>query len=136
MWLPSSERSDPEPVARSVLIDVSQQEEICLVRCEGRLVAGTDTEYLRAKRREISGTNCKKVLADFTEVSAIGSEGIGFIVGVYVSTKSSGGSFVVAGLRRSVREILDVTRVSTIVPLAADIACGLAMLRDKSLAPL
>lgn len=43
---------------------------------------------------------------------------------------------VVAGLRRSVLEILDVTRVSTIVPLATDIACGLAMLRDESLAPL
>src|ERR1700726_3030207 len=98
-----------------MLIDVRLKDEICLVRCEGRLVTA-DHEYLRAKKDEIKGANCKKVLADFSEVSEIGSAGIGFIVGVYTSTKNSGGRFVLVGLRPRVREVLDRMLVTTVIP--------------------
>jgi anti-anti-sigma factor len=111
-----------------MFIEVKQKDEVCLLRCEGRFVAGTDPEYLRVKRDEIKGLNCKKVLADFSDVSDVGSAGIGFIVGVYMSTKNSGGRFVLVGLRPRVREVFDLTRVSTVIPLAADIASGLALL--------
>jgi anti-anti-sigma factor len=115
-----------------MLIEIRQKDEICFVRCEGRLVTA-DHEYLRAKKDEIKGANCKKVLADFNEVSDIGSAGIGFIVGVYTSTKNSGGRFVLVGIRPRVREMLDITRVSTVIPLAADIASGLVTLCDEGL---
>ena len=115
-----------------MVIEVKQNDEVCLLRCEGRFVAGTDPEYLRRKSNEIKGLNCKRVLADFSEVSDIGSAGIGFVVGVYMSIRDSGGRFILAGLRPRVREIFDVTRVSTVIPLAADISSGMAMLCDES----
>lgn len=111
-----------------MVIEVKQKDEVCFLRCEGRFAAGMDPEYLRTKRDEIKGLSCKKVLADFTDVSDVGSEGIGFIVGVYTSTWNSGGRFVLVGLRPRVREVFDLTRVSTVIPLAADIASGLAIL--------
>ena len=120
--------------SKPMLIEVRQKDEICLLRCEGRFVAGTDPEYLRAKKDEIKSANCKKVLADFSEVSEIGSAGIGFIVGVYTSTKNSGGRFVLVGLRPRVREVLDRMLVTTVIPLATDIASGLATLCDEGLA--
>ena len=116
-----------------MLVEVKQKDEICLVRCEGHFVTA-DHEYLRAKKDEIKGANCKKILADFSEASDIGSAGIGFIVGVYTSTKNSGGCFVLLGVRPRVREVLDLTRVSTIIPLAADVASGLVTLREEGLA--
>src|SRR6202049_3489594 len=116
-----------------MLIEVKQKGEICLVRCEECLVTA-DHEYLHAKKDEIKGANCKKVLADFSEVPDIGSAGIGFIVGVYTSTKDSGGRFVLVGVRPRVREVLDITRVSTVILLAADIASGLVTLCDEGLA--
>ena len=118
--------------SKPILIEVRQKDEICLVRCAGRLVTG-DHEYLYSKRDEIKGANCKKVLADFSEVRDIGSAGIGFIVGVYTSTKNSGGRFVLVGLRPRVREMLDITRVSTIIPMAEDVASGLVTLCDEGL---
>src|SRR5580700_4657593 len=118
--------------SKPMLIEVRQKDEICLVRCEGRLVTA-DHDYLQAKKDEIKGANCKKVLADFSEVPDIGSAGIGFIVGVYTSTKNSGGRFVLVGIRPRVREVLDITRVSKVIPFAADIASGLATLRDECL---
>jgi len=116
-----------------MLIEVRQKDEICLVRCEGRLVTA-DHEYLHAKKDEIKGANCKKVLADFSEVPDIGSAGIGFIVGIYTSIKNSGGRFVLVGIGPRVREVLDITRVSTVIPLAADIASGMVTLCDEGLA--
>ena len=114
-----------------MFIEVNQNDGVCFLRCEGRLVAGTDPEYLRAKRDEIKRLNCKKVLADFSEVSDVGSEGIGFIVGVYTSTWDSGGRFILVGLRPRVREVFDITRVSKVIPLAADVSSGLAMLHES-----
>lgn len=119
--------------SKPMLIEVRQKDEICLVRCEGRLVTA-DHEYLHAKKDEIKGANCKKVLADFSEVPDIGSAGIGFIVGIYTSIKNSGGRFVLVGIGPRVREVLDITRVTKVIPLAADIASGLATLRDEGLA--
>jgi len=59
---------------------------------------------------------------------------MGFIVGIYTSTRNSGGRFILVGLRPRVREIFDLTGVSTVIPLAADIASGLVTLCDESLA--
>src|ERR1700681_1063760 len=118
--------------SKMMLIEVKPKDGICLVRCEGRLVTA-DHKYLHAKKDEIKGANCKKVLADFSEVPEIGSAGIGFIVSLYTSTKNSGGRFVLVGLRPRVREVLDISHVSTVIPLAADIASGLVTLCDEGL---
>jgi hypothetical protein len=56
--------------SKPMFIEVRQKDEICLVRCEGRLVTA-DHEYLHAKKDEIKRANCKKVLADFSEVPEI-----------------------------------------------------------------
>jgi len=72
-------------------------------------------------------------LADFREVSSIGSTGIGFVVGVYTSVvKMPGGRFVLIGANSRVREVLELTRLSTIIPLAEDMNSGLAVLQQPN----
>jgi anti-anti-sigma factor len=117
-----------------MVIEVKKNNEVCILRCEGRFLAGTDPEYLRVKNDEIKEHNCKNVLADFSEVSDVGSAGIGFIVGVYTSTRKTGGRFILVGLRPRVREVFELTRVITVIPSATDISSGLAILCDQSLA--
>src|ERR1700731_3977322 len=103
--------------SKPMLIEIKPKDGFCLVRCEGRLVTA-DHEYLRAKKDEIKGANCKKVLADFIEAPEIGSAGTASIIGVYTSTKNSGRRFVLVALRPRVREVLDITRLSAVIPLA------------------
>jgi anti-anti-sigma factor len=124
---------DRASLSKPMLIEVRQKDDICLVRCEGHLITANQ-EYLCAKKDEIKRATSNKVLVDFSDASDIGSAGIGFIVGVYTSTRNSGGRFVLVGIRPRVREVLDITRVSTAIPLAADIASGLVTLRDEGLA--
>ena len=55
----------------------------------------------------------------------MGSTAIGFVVAIYSSvTKNPDGRFVLVGAQPRVREVLDLTRLSTILPMAGDMASG------------
>ena len=114
----------------SMVIEIEQHEGVCVLRCKGRFVSGPDQEYLQAKIEQIQQLKCKRVLADFREVQSIGSLGLTFIVAVYTSVvKDSGGRFVLAGAPPLVRKALDLTKLSSVLSLAADTTSGLAVLR-------
>ena len=120
------------PMTRSVIIEVEQYDDFCLVCCKGRFVSGADVEYVRTKLDYIKSLKCNRVLADFREVPAIGSTGLAFIVAIYkFAVKDCGGRFVLAGALPFVRKALDLTRLSSVVSLAADPASGLAALRGQ-----
>src|SRR4051794_26463829 len=100
-----------------MLIELNQIDDVCILRCEGRFTTGSDPEYLRRKGDEINQLNCAKVLVDFREVISVGSTAIGFLVAVYSSvTKGPEGRFVLVGPQPRVREVLDLTRLSSILP--------------------
>jgi anti-anti-sigma factor len=116
-----------------MLIEVNQIDDVCVLRFEGRFVTGSDPDYLRRKSDELKGLSCTKVLADFRDVTSIGSTAIGFLVAIYSSvTKSPDGRFVLVGAQPRVREVLDLTRLSSILPMAGDMASGMAALRGTA----
>jgi anti-anti-sigma factor len=120
-----------------MLIEIEQQRDrVCILRCKGHLVAGPEMDYMQIKMREIKSLACAKVLADFRDVTSIGSMGVTFLVGAYTSVmQQPGGCFVMTGVNPYVKHVLDLTRLSTVIPLASDLASGLAMLRaDASIA--
>ena len=114
-----------------MVIDLEHHEEICILRIKGRLAPATDLDYLSSKAAEIDAMRCTKLLGDFHEVAAIGSMGVGFVVSVYNSVnKLPGGRFVLAGVNKRVRRVLELTRVSTIIPMVEDLDAGLNALRE------
>ena len=116
-----------------MLIELHQIDDVCVLRFEGRLTTGADPEYLRGKTEELKQLNCGKVLVDFRDALSIGSTAIGFIVAVYSSvSKMPEGRFVLVGAQPRVREVLDLTRLSSILPMAVDIASGMAALRGTA----
>ena len=115
-----------------MIVELEQQGDICLARFSGRLSAGSELEYLGAKGDEIKAMSSTKLLADFTGVHSVGSTGIGFVVSLYTSaTKKPGGRFVLVGCKPRVLEVLHLTRLNTILPMADDVPAGLAYLRAK-----
>jgi len=128
--------SNPETPVRAssaMCIEIEQRDDVCILRCNGRFVSGPDLEYLQARLEEIKTLGCKRVLADFSGVPAIGSMGVGFLVGVYTSVIGNrGGRFVLAGAQPFVLYVLHLTRLSTVIPLAPDVPAGLAVLRAES----
>ena len=116
-------------VPKTIMIDIEKKDDVCLLRFRGNFHTGEDLDYLRAKMEEIKTVNCPKVLADFEDVPLVGSTGISFLVELY---RNSGGRFVLVKTQRRVREVLDITRLSTVFPLAADVESGLAALNSEA----
>jgi len=114
-----------------MLIEIQRKDDVCILHMSGRFATGGDADYLRIKSDEIRSCNCPKVLADMREVPSMGSTAIGFIVGIYTSvTKNPEGRFVMVGATPRVREVFDLTRLSSVIPFASDVSGGMAMLHD------
>ena len=111
-------------------IDIEKRDGVCILHCRGRFVSGPDLEYMQNKLEEIKDMNCHRVLADFQSVTSIGSMGVGFLVGLFTSVvRRAGGRFVLTGAKPLVLHVLELTRLDTVIPLRADLASGLTMLR-------
>jgi anti-anti-sigma factor len=118
-----------------ILIEITHGDEVCVLRLGGHFRSGEHLDYVRDKGNEVRSHDCKNMLADFRELQSIGSTGIGFVVGVfvYITKRSVKGRFIVVGANQRVRTVFDVTRLSTIIPLAADLPSGLAALHGEGL---
>jgi anti-anti-sigma factor len=120
----------PIPGSRPIAIDIDRHDDVCILRCHGRLLAGVEDDYIRAKIDDLKKLKCSRVLADFAEVPSVGSSGIAFIVGIYTSVVTSGGRFVLVGAAPQVKHVLEITNLNTVIPLASDFGSGLASLRS------
>src|SRR5437899_12878528 len=101
-----------------MLVEFEFQDDICILRLEGRFVTGADVAYLRTKTEEIKSHGCRKILADFRKVPYIDSTGIAFVVGLYTNlTKNPDGRFALAGLTPRVPQEGDVTPLTTVLPV-------------------
>jgi anti-sigma B factor antagonist len=115
-----------------MIIEVEQQNDVCVLRVKGSFMAGADPEYLSARKDELTRLNHGKVLVDLRQMPYIGSAGIGFIVGIFRSATVNAGQFVLVGLQPQVLEIFRATRLSTIIPSSPDITSGLTSLRAEA----
>lgn len=116
-----------------MLIEIEHGDEVCILRLSGHFRSGEDPGYVREKSDEIRSHACRNMLADLRDLQSIGSMGMGFVVGVYVyiTKRSGGGRFILVGANQRVRAVLDLTHLSTIMPLAPDLPSGLAALRSE-----
>jgi len=105
-----------------MFIEIQPREEFCILRFAGRFASGAELDYLEEKLDEIRNLAPSKVLADFREVTSIGSTGLGFVVRVFQAvTNRPTGRFVIAGLTPRLRETFEITRLAGLIPLAADL---------------
>jgi anti-anti-sigma factor len=115
-----------------MLIEIELQDEICVLHCKGRFVTGPDQDYLESKLEDLRKLNCRKVLADFSEVPCIGSSGLSFLLSVSNFVIDISGGFVLTGAGPLVRQALHVTRLSEVIRVAANLTSGLEALRGET----
>jgi len=124
------------PASNPMRIDIEECDGICILHCHGCFVSGPEIEYMQSKLNDVKRMPCARVLADFQDVSYIGSMGVGFLVGIYTSVmRKPGGRFLLTGVSPFVEHVLDLTRLSTIIPRTSDVASGLARLRAEPMPP-
>jgi anti-anti-sigma factor len=103
-----------------------------VLRLRGRFVTGSDAELLSA-RNCLADAGVANAVADLSDVPYIDSTGLAFVVELHKSLASRGGQLVLANANARIREVLEMTRIGEIVPVAANVEEAEAALRAEVL---
>ena len=86
---------------------------ITVVDCHGRIIFGDESSMLRDAVKEKLKTS-KDIVINLADVNYIDSGGLGTLVGLFTSARSSGGTIKLANLTHRVSELLQVTKLVTV----------------------
>jgi anti-sigma B factor antagonist len=99
-----ADAADPPLILRTYV-----EGDATIVQCTGKLTAGL-TPILRDEVKRLIPQSTKIVL-DLTLLTQMDSMGLGTIVGLYVSAKSSGCTLILINLSQRVRQLFRITNV-------------------------
>ena len=84
-----------------------------IVQCTGKLTAGL-TSILRDEVKRLI-PDSKKIVLDLTSLTLMDSMGLGTIMALYVSAKTSGTTLILINLSPRVRDLFRITNVWSIL---------------------
>jgi len=93
-------------------------EQIVVLRCQGRIVAGSEVNALQAELDKHTEFR-KKVVLHLAEVDYIDSSGLGALVRAHGALRSSGGGLKLCQISAVVLQVLEVTKLSTVLHVHA-----------------
>ena len=94
-------------------LDTRQTNGVTVLSCAGRIMFGEEASALRDRVKELLGST-KEIILNLTGVSNIDSGGLGTLVGLYSSARSSGADIKLTGLGPRLRDVLAITKLSTV----------------------
>ena len=86
---------------------------VTIVDCQGRIVFGDESALLRETVKKLL-TETRQIVLNLGGVNYIDSGGLGTLVSLYTSARSSGGSVKLANLTQRVGDLLQVTKLLTV----------------------
>jgi len=107
-------------------ISLRKSGNVTIVDVCGRITSGTTGDSFSAELRRLAESTPGDVLINLAEVTQMDSSGIGALVQSYVMVTRSGGSLKLLNPTGKVREVLEVTRLTTALATYADEARALA----------
>ena len=94
-------------------MDTHVTEGITVVSCQGRIVFGEEATELRETLKRLLATT-RQIVLNLSGVTYIDSGGLGTLVGVYSSARSSGADIKLTGLGQRLRDVLQITKLVTV----------------------
>ncbi len=94
-------------------LDTRQVGRVTIVRCNGRIVAGSESESLRAHVAWLLHSR-RSIVLNLSEVGFIDSSGLGTMVRALANTRQARGELKLCNVPEPVRKILDMTRLTTV----------------------
>jgi anti-sigma B factor antagonist len=90
-------------------------EQVVVLRCQGRIVAGAEVNALQTQLDKHTVLR-KRVVLNLAEVDYIDSSGVGALVRAYGVLRSSGGGLKLCQLSPFVLQVLEVTHLNSVLP--------------------
>ncbi len=94
------------------------QEDATVVKCSGQLTAGITGVLHKEVKRLIPASS--RIVLDLTDLTRMDSMGLGTIVSLYVSARTSGCKLELIHLSQRVRELFRITKVASLFEVYGD----------------
>jgi len=101
-----------EAPANCLTLDIERAGEVALVRCSGKLVSGVN-DFLYVKVSQLI-PGSKRIVLDLTDLVHMDSMGLGTLVRLYVSSRSSGCNLELINLGKRIRQLLGMTNLLSV----------------------
>jgi anti-anti-sigma factor len=115
-----------------MLLESQIHEGVWVLRLQGRFATGSDDE-LASARNLLQENGIGNAVMDLSDVPYLDSTGLGFVVELHKYLASRGGQLFLADANQRVRDVLQMTRISEIVPLFRDVEDAETALRGEVL---
>jgi anti-anti-sigma factor len=100
------------PADTPLALDIVRSGNDAVVRCRGKLVAGSSDLLNTEVSQLIPGA--KRIVLDLTELTHMDSMGLGTIVRLYVSARSAGCELQLINLGAGIQKLLRVTKLLSV----------------------
>ena len=101
----------------SAILKIRHSGDVAVVDVSGRVTVGEGSSALRENMRELMAQGHAKILLNMSGVTFMDSSGIGELVSGYVSVTHNHGSVRLCGLTNRIRDLLQVTRLYSVLPI-------------------
>jgi anti-anti-sigma factor len=105
---------------------------ITVLWLEGRIVLGEETSALRDKVKSLLADGKKKMVLNMNNVTLIDSSGLGALVAAYAAARTGGASLRLCNLGSKFKELVHITRLTTIFEVSGTEEEAIAAFRSNS----
>jgi anti-sigma B factor antagonist len=107
-----------QAAACPLTLDIKVVGNAALVRCQGKLVSGVnDILYVRVSQLL---PDSKRIVLDLTHLTRVDSMGLGTLVRLYVSARSSGCSLELVNLGKQIQQLLGTTGLLSVFKIIGE----------------
>jgi anti-anti-sigma factor len=105
--------SPAEDATTGLRFETHREGDVAVIQCFGRLtIENADT--LKTYGKDLIPQS-KRIVLDLKGISRMDSTGLGAVVGLYVSARKAGRDFLLINCNNSVRELLQVTHLLSVL---------------------
>jgi anti-sigma B factor antagonist len=108
----------PEKSEKVLSFEIERGGDSAVVKCHGRLVAGTTEEFYQEVKSLLPET--KVVVVDLAELTYVDSSGLGTLVRLHASARKLGCDFKLLHLGKQLRNVLKLTNLLSVFAQAED----------------
>jgi anti-sigma B factor antagonist len=99
---------------------------VSVVTLDGRIVYGEESNALREKLKDLIAEGKKKIVLNMANIESIDSSGLGTLVAAHLSANTQGASLRLCHLGRKFREVLQMTKLTTVFQVCNTEAAAVA----------
>ncbi len=114
----------PEEFEKVLTFEIERDGDTAVVKCHGRLVAGTTEEFNQEVKQLLPKT--KVVVVDLADLTYVDSSGLGALVRLHASARKLGCEFKLLHLGKQLRNILKLTNLLSVFGQVEDQGINIA----------